>query len=146
MQKKRIEDSNRMVCVPVVICESFLYPGMRTIMQVDTRQLRDLIHILTSPSHSAANQGNQTKKFIVVRRYSDMRGFVLNLQQIFHGSGQATVKAQVHGESRIVIDSIYIPPDRQGLYADDNLALKFADGRIISDDDPFEHLKDEIRV
>ena len=138
-----MDDANKLVCLPVVICDSFLYPGMRTIMQVDTRQLRDLIHVLNSPLHSAANQGNSSKKFVVVRKYDDMRGFVLHLEQVFNG--QTTIKAQVIGQSRMVIDSIYIPQDRVGLYQDENQALKFADGRIVSDDDPFENLKADIR-
>ena len=45
----------------------------------------------------------------------------------------------------MVIDSVYVPPDRVGLYQDDQQALRFADGRIITDDDPFDHLRADIR-
>ena len=44
---QRTENENRVENMPVVTCESFIYPGMKTLMNVDTRQLRDLIHILT---------------------------------------------------------------------------------------------------
>ena len=129
----------------MVICDSFLYPGMRTIMTVDTRQLRDLIYILTSTQNFSLHSPGSTdeKKFVVVRNYSDMRGFVLKLEQIFNSS--ASIKAQVIGVQRIVIDSLYIPDHRAGLYQDESQAIKFADGRIISDDDPYEHLREDIR-
>lgn len=41
---------NTIESLPVVICDSYLYPGMKTIMTVDTRQLRDMVHVVTSMS------------------------------------------------------------------------------------------------
>lgn len=45
--------------------------------------------------------------------------------------------AEVVGVSRIAIDQVFIPPERQGLYQNENEALKFATGRMIKDDDPY---------
>ena len=44
----KMEDEKKFKMMPVVICDSFIYPGMKTIMTVDTRQLRDMVHIVTS--------------------------------------------------------------------------------------------------
>ena len=105
----------------VLICDSNVYPGMRIIMTVDTRQLRDLVHLLTSDPNSNRN-------FIAVRKHTDMRGFVLNLKQVFRSS---QIMAEVVGVSRIVIDSITNPEERRGLYSNDDEAIKFATGRVI---------------
>lgn len=96
-------------------------------MTVDTRQLRDLVHVLTS-NH------NESRNFVAVRKYTDMRGFVLNLKQVFRSS---QVMAEVIGVSRISIDQIFIPLEREGLYSNEADALKFATGRIIKDSDPY---------
>jgi hypothetical protein len=45
--------------------------------------------------------------------------------------------AEVIGQKRVQLDSVYIPEERMGLYQRENDALKFANGRIIVDDDPF---------
>jgi len=45
--------------------------------------------------------------------------------------------AEVVGVSRIAIDQVFIPPEREGLYENESEALKFATGRIIKDEDPF---------
>ena len=96
-------------------------------MTVDTRQLRDLVHILTR------NPG-ESRNFVAVRKLTDMRGFVLNLKQVYRST---QVMAEVIGVSRIAIDKIFIPAEREGLYENEAEALKFATGRIIKDVDPF---------
>ena len=56
-------------------------------MTVDTRQLKDLVHVLT-------RNESRTRNFIAVRKVTDMRGFVLNLKQVFRSS---QVMAEVVG-------------------------------------------------
>ena len=92
--------------LPVVLCSTFIYPGMKTIMPIDTRQLRDLVHILTTASNPSPDG---QKKFIAMRKYTDMRGFVLNMKHIFQSSH---IMAEVVGDNRIVIDSVFVPPER----------------------------------
>ena len=73
----REENSNRMEGLPVVLCDALIYPGMKTIMTVDTRQLRDLVHVLTTQfNNSQATQ----RKFVAMKQLTDMRGFVLILR------------------------------------------------------------------
>jgi hypothetical protein len=62
--------------------------------------------------------------------------------------------AEVVGVSRIAIDQVFIPPEREGLYENNNLAfllnyeseaLKFATGRIIKDEDPFLKIQEQVK-
>ena len=76
---QRQEVADNIAQLPVVLCESHVYPGMRIIMTVDTRQLKDLVHILTR------NPG-ESRNFVAVRKITDMRGFVLNLKQVFRST------------------------------------------------------------
>jgi len=71
--EQRMETKNKIQSLPVLICAQNVYPGMRIIMTVDTRQLRDLVHIVTSDPNSNRN-------FVAVKKHTDMRGFVLNLK------------------------------------------------------------------
>lgn len=80
---------------PVVVCDCFIYPGMKSIMSVDSRQMKDMIHYLTSPAN---NLSVNERKFIIVRKYEDMRGFVLKLKQVYRTQ---EIKAEVEGFSRI---------------------------------------------
>ena len=56
-----------------------------------------------------------------------------------HGDEQEIV-AEIMGEARVVLDSVYIPPERRGIYLNEELALKFGDGRIIQDECPFQKI------
>ena len=104
-------------------------------MTVDTRQLNDLVHHLT-------RGGSDSRNFIAVRKMTDMRGFVLNLRQVMRTS---QILAEVVGVSRVAIDEIFIPPERQGLYSDENAALKFANGRLIQDVDPYLKIREDAK-
>ena len=103
MQEERMRVKNKVQSLPVLLCQQNIYPGMRIIMNIDTRQLRDLVHIVTSDPNSNRN-------FVAVKKHTDMRGFVLNLKQVFRPTSQ--VMAEVIGVSRIAIDSIFIPEER----------------------------------
>jgi len=46
-------------------------------IDVDTRQIRDVIHILTSQHQ------DDKRLFVAMRKYSDMCGFVLQLKFVF---------------------------------------------------------------
>lgn len=70
----------------------------------------------------------------MVRKLTDMRGVVMILKQVLRTS---QVIAEVVGDQRVVIDSIFIPEDRRGIYQNDNDALHFAKGRLIHDEDPY---------
>jgi hypothetical protein len=50
---------------------------MKSIMSVDSRQMKDMIHYLTSPAN---NFNINERKFIIVRKYEDMKGFILKLK------------------------------------------------------------------
>lgn len=115
---------------------------MKSFLPVDTRQMKDMIHFVTS------NRDGQTgsKKFIIVRSYTDMRGFRLGVRQIIRHGDERQVVAEIIGEERVVIDSIFIPEDRRGLYSNETQALKFASGRIIRDDSPYDKIVQEARL
>ena len=69
MMEERIENANKIDGLPVILCDEFIYPGMKTIMNIDTRQLKDLVTILTT----AANPSEDgEKKFIIMKNYSEM--------------------------------------------------------------------------
>ena len=76
--QESIHNQNKIDGLPVVLCDQFIYPGMKTIMNIDTQQLRDLVHVLTT----SATQ-NEEKKFILMQKYSQMQGFILNMKHIF---------------------------------------------------------------
>ena len=63
----------------------------------------------------------------------DMRGFVLELKRVNPTMVRGETLIEVTGAERFIADTVYIPEDRRGLYSDDDLALKFANGRIIRD-------------
>jgi hypothetical protein len=65
---------------------------------------------LTSTIRNPSSDGE--KKFITMRKFSDMRGFVLVIKYIFT-SGSVTM-AEVVGENRILVDSVYVPATRSG--------------------------------
>ena len=69
-----------------------------------------------------------------MRKYTDMRVFMMTLRNLFNSS---QVMAEVVGDQRVQLDSVYIPEDRRGLYINEADALRFADGRMIVDDDPY---------
>ena len=77
---------------------------------------------------------SNNRKFIVMRKITDMRGVTMILKNVMQTS---QVIAEVVGDQRIVIDSVYIPEERRGIYRNDDEALKFAKGTIIKDDDPY---------
>lgn len=78
--QERIQNANQIDGLPVVLCDQFIYPGMKTIMNIDTRQLNDLVHVLTTSSNPSSDG---EKKFIVMKKYSLMQGFVLKVKHIF---------------------------------------------------------------
>jgi hypothetical protein len=78
----KVEDGRKFEKLPVVVCDNYIYPGMKTIMTVDTRQLRDMVHVVTS----VENSWEARRKFIVVRKYTDMRGFMMTIQNLFNSS------------------------------------------------------------
>lgn len=119
--------------MPVIVCGSFVYPGMKTYLPVDTRQMKDLIHIVTSTRDSQIS-----RKFIIVREYSDMRGFRMGVRQVTRENNDRQVIVEVLGEARVRIESIFIPDERRGLYQDEAQALKFASGAIIHDENPYK--------
>ena len=81
-----------------------------------------------------------------MRNYTDMRGFRLGIRQIIRHGEDRQVVAEIVGEERVVIDSIFIPEDRRGLYSNESQALKFASGRIIRDDSPYDKIVSEARL
>ena len=70
--KKKEESQNLFASLPVAVCGSFVYPGMKTFLPVDTRQMKDLLHVVT-----ASRDPQLARKFIIVREYTDMRGFMM---------------------------------------------------------------------
>lgn len=78
-----------------------------------------------------------------MRKLTDMRGFTMYLKQVLRTS---QVIAEVVGEQRIVIDEIFIPEERRGIYQNDEDALHFARGRIITDEDPYEQVTEELKA
>ena len=48
--------------------------------------------------------------------------------------------AEMVGEERVVIDSIFVPDERRGLYTNEDKALKFAKGNIIHDKSPYSQV------
>ena len=50
---------------------------------------------------------------------------------------QTKILAQVEGETRVILDEVHIPRERQGLYSPNQNPLKFGKGRTITDDDPY---------
>lgn len=114
---KRTELLNRFEGLPVIICKSYIYPGMKTLMQIDTRQLKDMVHWVTS-----SERGQETiRKFVIVREYADMRGFRMILRQVIRQDNR--IIAEIVGDARVVIDSLYIPPERSGIYSSEADAL-----------------------
>ena len=65
MQEERMRVKNKVQSLPVLICQQNIYPGMRIIMNIDTRQLRDLVHIVTS-------EPNSNRNFVAVKKHTDM--------------------------------------------------------------------------
>ena len=53
--------------------------------------------------------------------------------------------AEILGEGRILVDSVYVPEERRGLYSNENEALRFCKGRIINDEDPYEKVAHEVK-
>jgi hypothetical protein len=49
-----------------------------------------------------------------------MRGFRLGIRQIIRHGEDRQVVAEIVGEERVVIDSIFIPEDRRGLYSNES--------------------------
>ena len=88
--------------------------------------------MVTRQNNGMTNSNN--RKFIVMRKITDMRGVTMILKNVMQTS---QVIAEVVGDQRIVIDSVYIPEERRGIYRNDDEALKFAKGTIIKDDDPY---------
>lgn len=129
--QERLDSLNSIEGLPVVLCPTFIYPGMKTIMAIENRQLRDLVHILTTAANPSPDG---QKKFITMRKYEDMRGFVVVMKHIFRSS---QVVAEIVGDARILIDSVFVPPEREGLYQNQNEALRFANGTVIEDDNPY---------
>ena len=84
----------------------------------------DLIHHVT--------RGN--RRFILINNpETDMRGFILELKRVTPTMIRGETLIEVVGADRFIADTVYIPEERKELYQDDNLALKFANGRIIKD-------------
>lgn len=75
-----------------------------------------------------------------------MRGFKMNLRQVVRHGDDRQVVAEIVGDSRVVIDTVFIPEERRSLYADESKALKFASGRIVKDDCPYDKVGSETRT
>jgi hypothetical protein len=94
--------------------------------------MKDLLHIVTSTRETQAN-----RKFIIVREYTDMRGFRVSVKNVTRANEDRQILIEIKGLERVAIDSILIPEERRGLYAREQDALKFAQGRIITDENPY---------
>ena len=136
---QRVEALNLFEGLPVIICKSYIYPGMKTLMQIDTRQLKDMVHYVTS----SERRHETVRRFIIVREHADMRGFRMILRQVIRQDNR--IIAEIVGDSRVVIDSLYIPPERAGIYSNQAETMQFGRGRIISDDSPYEQVTQEVR-
>jgi hypothetical protein len=126
--------------MPVVVCSSFIYPGMKTFLPVDTRQMKDLLHVVT-----ASRDPQQARKFIIVREYTDMRGFMMFVRQVMRENDDRQLMVEVVGQERVVLDSVFIPDERRGLYQNSNQSLKFCKGRVIHDASPFSKEYDKVK-
>lgn len=101
-----------------------LLPGMNEVLTIKGRIGHDLIHLVS--------QGN--RRFVIIKDPAlDMRGFLLELKRITPTLVRGETIVEVTGLDRFIADTVYIPPERQGLYLNENEALKFANGRIIKD-------------
>lgn len=55
---------------------------------------------------------------------------------IRENDGRQTI-AEVEGEERLLIESIFVPEERRNLYPNFEQSLKFAKGRVIHDRSPY---------
>ena len=62
-----------------------------------------------------------------------MRGFIVELKRVTPTFVRGEQLVEVTGADRFIADTVYIPEDRRGMYADETKALRFANGMIIKD-------------
>lgn len=105
-KKENEEIQSKLFNIPVMLGGTHLFPGMKTIMTVNDRQGLDLLHLVL--------RGN--RRFVLMRSYSEMRGFVLFVKQVFPSTQRNVQMVEVEGVDRFIGDKIYIPEDRRGLY------------------------------
>ena len=99
-----------------------LYPRMKSIITVSGRVGMDLIHQVT--------RGN--RKFLLMAREEDMRGFVVELKHITPTLVRNETLVEVEGVDRMLVFQLGVPEDRRELYRDGE-GLKFARGTIVKD-------------
>lgn len=47
------------------------------------------------------------------------------------------VMAEVEGDQRVRVSKVFVPSDREGLYKDESEELKFANVKVLLDEDPY---------
>jgi hypothetical protein len=123
MKQEQEDQSIKLNNIPIMIGSTHLMPGMKTIMTIQNRQGMDMMHMIL--------RGN--RRFVLMKSYTEMRGFVLILKTVLPTSLRNQMMAEVEGLERFVADRVYIPDERRGLYMNESEALRFADGKIIKD-------------
>ena len=61
----------------------------------------------------------------------------MSVKQVIRQNNERQVVVEILGEERVVIESVFIPEERRGLYQNEASALKFAKGKIIHDESPY---------
>lgn len=101
-----------------------LLPEMNDIITVKGRANHDLVHLATQTN----------RRFALIKEpQRDTRGFILEIKRLNPSFVRGESLVEVVGKERFIADVVQVPADRQGLYASEAEALKFANGRVIKD-------------
>lgn len=99
-KKLREERMNRVADLPVILLASHIYPGMRTVVRADNSSNNRTLE--TRLAEMIGHRPLEDRNFVAMQRYSDMRGFMLNLRAVHRTPTQ--VLLEIVGLQRVVID------------------------------------------